>query len=355
MKDIINTIVNNDLLKDLVLSVAVIVAAFIFLRLIKIVSKFFHKKVAARTKNEVDDKIIAIIERTARSGIIIAGIYFFFLSLNSVFGDVFYKYLNSFLYIFLVLAIARMVNSILQVLYLWYSNKAGGELQSKLRDDFGPLLRRLIIIVTYTSAVVTILNHFHQDISSIIVSLGVGSLAIALAAKDTLANMISGFLIITDRPFRINDRIKLESGIIGDVHDIGLRSTKIKTFDNTLVIVPNQQIINEKVTNLSYPNAQIRVAVEVGAAYGSDIDKVKNILVDVCKAHPEVLDFPEPAAYFINFGDSSLDFKVTCRVAKWDRQFPVAEEIRIAIYRAFEENNIEIPFPQHVVHLPDKK
>jgi len=82
---------------------------------------------------------------------------------------------------------------------------------------------------------VHILHYFEKDVSSIIVSLGVGSLAVALAAKDTLANMISGFMIMTDRPFRIGDRIMLESGEKGDVYDIGLRSTKILTFDNTLI------------------------------------------------------------------------------------------------------------------------
>ena len=208
----------------------------------------------------------------------------------------------------------------------------------------------MIVIVVYAIAVVQILHHFNQDVSSIIVSLGVGSLAIALAAKDSLANMIAGFMIMTDRPFRIGDRVKLESGEKGDIYDIGLRSTKILTFDNTLIVVPNQQIINEKVTNLSYPDPQIRVSVEVGVAYGTDLDHVKQLLLEICEIHPDVLDDPPPAAYFLNFGDSSLDFKIVCRVGQWGQQWAVGEALRMEINRVFQKEGIEIPFPQRVVY-----
>jgi len=355
MKNIIAFLSKYDILKDVLFSFAVVIFVLVFLRITKKIADIFHKKIGSRTKTDVDDKIIDIIERAVRSGVILCGIYFFFLSFNFLLGKSFYSYLNGILYILLVFAVAKMITSVIQVLYEWYGSNSSIDIKSKLQDDFGPLFRRLIVIVVYTIAVITLLKHFNQDISSIVVSLGVGSLAIALAAKDTLENMISGFLIVTDRPFRINDRIMLENGTVGDVYDIGLRSTKIKTFDNTLIIVPNQQIVNEKVTNLSYPDPQIRVAVEVGVGYGSDIDQVKKILLDICKSHPDVLEYPEPVAYFKNFGDSALEFKIMCRVDKWGKQYKVAEDLRIRIKEVFEQNNIEIPFPHQVVYLPDKK
>ena len=186
----------------------------------------------------------------------------------------------------------------LQLILDWYNHHWSKKATSKYYDEFIPLFKRLIIIVVYTISIIAILHQFNQNVSSIVVSLGVGSLAVALAAKDTMANMIAGFMIMTDRPFRLGDRILLESGEKGDVYDIGLRSTKILTFDNTLIVVPNQQIINEKVTNLSYPDPQIRVKVEVGVAYGTDLEKAKKILVQICKSHAEVLDNPPPEAFF---------------------------------------------------------
>jgi len=352
MGSIIESLTQNQLIQDAAIALAAAAAVFVLLRIIRRTASLFHSRVASRTANDFDDKIINSIERAAKSIVILAGVYVFFHSLNSVIPGGFYVYVDSILYVLAVFVIARMLNSILQLTFAWYARKAGGELQQKLQDDFGPLLHRIIAIIIYTMAVVAMLKHFNQDVSSIIVSLGVGSLAIAFAAKDTLANMISGFLIITDRPFRIGDRIKLENGTVGDVFDIGLRSTRIKTFDNTLIIVPNQQIINEKVTNLSYPDPQIRVVVDVGVAYGSDVGQVKSLLLEVCKSHPEVLDTPEPSAYFMNFGDSALEFKVMCRVEKWEQQFTVAEQLRTEINRLFTEHDIEIPFPQRVIHMP---
>jgi small-conductance mechanosensitive channel len=167
--------------------------------------------------------------------------------------------------------------------------------------------------------------------------------------------MIAGFTIMLDRPFRVGDRIQLASGEKGDVVEIGLRSTKILTFENTLLIIPNESIVKEMVWNLSYPNPIIRVKVDVGVAYGTDPERVKQIMVDVAKQHPEVLDDPEPKAYLINFGDSSLDFTLVGRVANYGDQWRVQEELRIAIYKAFEKEGIEIPFPQRVVHMVQPK
>lgn len=161
--------------------------------------------------------------------------------------------------------------------------------------------------------------------------------------------MIAGFVIMTDLPFRVGDRISLSSGEIGDVYEIGLRSTKVRTFDNTLLIVPNAEIIKEKVVNLSYPNPLLRVKVLVGVAYGSDLELVKKILEDVCKENPKVMDNPPPVSYFLEFGESSLDLRVTCFVNDWNEEWNTAEEIRLEIYKRFIENAIEIPFPQRTL------
>ncbi len=163
--------------------------------------------------------------------------------------------------------------------------------------------------------------------------------------------MISGFILMLDRPFRKGDRVVLPSGDLVDVYDIGLRSSKFLTFENTLVIVPNNDLTKSLITNKTYPVEQIRVKVDVGVAYGSDINQVKEILIKCAKAHPEVVDDPAPGAFFLNFGDSSLDFTLICRVDKVSKQFTTGEEIRCAIYDEFEKAGIEIPFPQRVVYM----
>ncbi len=335
-----------------------LIMIWLVVRIVKWIENHIGRKLVLRTKTKLDDKLLDVFSLSSGRLIWIIGLYFALHQLTIIFSQNFYQYIDGCLYVLAVLVIVHFINRVLLTVLDWYSDTWGKKMDSRIRDEFGPLFRRLIVIAVYLTAVVIILKHFDQEVSSIVVSLGVGSLAIALAAKDTLANMISGFTIMTDRPFRVGDRIMLETGEKGDVFDIGLRSTRILTFDNTLIVVPNQQIVNEKVTNLSYPNPQIRVIVEVGVAYGTDLNLAKDIMVAICNEHSEVLDDPAPASYFLNFGDSSLDLRVTCYVPRWGLQWQVAEEIRLEVYKKFTEAKIEIPFPQRVITMqpsPDDK
>jgi len=333
------------------IAVAILLVTFLLSKLLPKIEQMITRHITGKTKTELDDLILDSISRATRKLVWLGGLYFAFESLRSVLPIRVFSYRDGVLYVLLILIVANYFSRILKDFLEWYAGRLGDRVRSRVHDEFGPLFKRLIVIVVYSIAIIHILHYFKQNVSSLIVSLGVGTLALALAAKDTLANMISGFMIMTDRPFRIGDRIMLESGEKGDVYNIGLRSTKILTFDNTLIVVPNQQIINEKVTNLSYPDPQIRVIVEVGVAYGTDLDQAKRILVDICRSHPDVLQDPPPKAYFLNFGDSSLDLRVVCRVAQWGEQWRVAEELRMNVNRKFEEEGIEIPFPQRVVSL----
>jgi MscS family membrane protein len=199
--------------------------------------------------------------------------------------------------------------------------------------------------------VVTILDHFKVDVKGLLAVLGVGSLAIALAAQDTIANMISGFIIMLDRPFREGDRVVLPSGETADVYDIGIRSSKFLTFDNTLIVVPNNDLVKSKITNMSYPEEAIQVKVDLSIAYGADIDQVKALLVTAASEHRAVLAEPKPSASFTNFGESGLRFQLMCRVGSLADQFGVGEDLRCRIYRDLAEAGIEIPYPQRVVHL----
>ena len=301
------------------------------------------------TSSEEDEKFLAYLKKPVGRLIILIGAYIFFDSTAGVIGDKIVRYLNGIVYILIVLQVVLVLIRFIELLMRAYSNKLFERGIVSGKEELFPLVMKVTKIIVFFIALIIILKHFNQDVQSLVVSLGVGSLAIALAAQETLANMIAGFVIMTDRPFRVGDRIQLQSGEKGDVYSIGLRSTKVLTFDNTLIIVPNAEIVKEKVLNLSYPDPITRVKVEVGVAYGADLGKAKEILVEVCREHPKVLKEPEPAAYFLNFGDSSLDLMVVCRVPSWKDEWFVAEEIRMEIDRRFKKEGIEIPFPQRTL------
>jgi small-conductance mechanosensitive channel len=134
-----------------------------------------------------------------------------------------------------------------------------------------------------------------------------------------------------------------------------MRSTKILDFDNNLVIVPNSEFLKTRIVNYSFPDSVVRVTVEVNVAYGSDITKVKKILLDHVRAHPDVLKTPAPEVHLMKLGENALQFKLFCRVASFKQQFATAEKLRIQIYEAFNKAKVEIALPQQIVHVRERK
>jgi small-conductance mechanosensitive channel len=299
-----------------------------------------------------DEELLAYVKKPIRILILLIGIFYCLAYLKDVLGPRYEHYLKGIFYVLIVWQIARTIMGLAGETGRLYLREIKDEpLLYGGKENFVPLITRLVKIIIFVIALIIILKHFGQDVQSLVVSLGVGSLAIALAAQETLSNMISGFVIMTDRPFRVGDRVKLDTGETGDIYQIGLRSTRILTLDNTLIIVPNALIVKEKLENLSYPAPDVRVEVTVGVSYDSDVHKVKAILLDICDKNPKILKEPAPNAYFKNFGDSSLDFFLACRVSNWKDEWTVAEEIRLEILRRFREEKIEIPFPQRTIWM----
>ena len=255
------------------------------------------------------------------------------------------------LFVGLVIGVCMLASQFLGGLFEWYRLTIAQRTKTTLDNEFIPLFSKLSKIAVFFVGAMIILNKFEISITGFVATAGIASLAVALAAKDTLANMISGFLILVDRPFRVNDRVELPDGSVGDVQEIGLRCTKILTYDNTLLVVPNSDISASRVINHGYPSSQVKLRLKIGVAYGTDMERVKEILVDIARSNPRVMDDPAPAAYFMAFGDSSLDAMLISWVADYRDRFSITDEINLAIQKRFAEAGIEIPFPQRDVHL----
>ncbi len=308
--------------------------------------KSFMKRWAERTKTTLDDRLLQASSRSLRFLILVLGLNYAIKIYADLFTPWIKVHIDGIFYILIVGTVSIWLMRVLSQFFGWYAETIAVKTESRVDDEFIPLIIRLSKIIIGALALIIIMRHFEQDVQSLVVSLGVGSLALALAAQETLSNMIAGFVIMTDRPFRVGDRIELSDGKVGDVYHVGLRSTKLMTFDNTLIIVPNSEIVKERVINRSYPDPLIRVRIDVGVAYSSDVDKVKDVLVQIFKDHPDILDNPEPSAFLLNFGDSSLDFMAQGRVDSWKKQFATADQLRGEILKRFNEEGIEIPFPQ---------
>jgi MscS family membrane protein len=170
-----------------------------------------------------------------------------------------------------------------------------------------------------------------------------------MAAKDTLAHMISGFTLMLDRPFHTGDRIKLANGQIGDVIDIGLRSTKIQGLDSTIMIIPNSDLCNSALINMVRPTTITQGRINLGVGYASDVDRVKELLVTIAGENPDVLEKPAPQALFTSFGDNALNMSLLFWVNVPALAAMVTDQLNCTIIRRFRESGIEIPFPTRTV------
>lgn len=183
-------------------------------------------------------------------------------------------------------------------------------------------------------------------------SAGVVGIAVGFAAKDTLANLLSGVSIVADAPYKIGDYVVLDSGERGRVTNLGMRSTRLLTRDDVEVTVPNAVIANAKIINESGgPWVKHRIRVPVGVAYGSDVDDVCRILDEVANALPAVAKQPAPRVRMRALGDSSLDFELLAWIEHPELRGRVRHELLMNIYKALNKEGIEIPFPQTDIHV----
>ena len=341
----------------LVLAFGQFLAAVLVGWIVRLLFKTVGRRITAKTSNSLDDKILTIaIDKT----VWVATVFGAYLGgkelANAIdpenrIGLQLLGYGEGIIFVFFILVLTIILIRITDTSIKHAIEVHSVRTSSRFNEALLPLINRIINIVIGLIAVIIILDHFGQNVSSLVVSLGVGSLAIALAAQETIANMIGGFIIMLDRPFRVGDRIQLPGGEIGDVYEIGIRSTKILNFDNNLIISPNAELIKGKVTNYSYPIEIIRLTIDVGVAYGTDVDRARSIMLRVAHNHPLVLKDPAPEVFLMDLADSSVHLRLLAQTGDFRHKFDTETTIREHLYKAFNQEGVEIPFPQRVVHL----
>lgn len=301
------------------------------------------------TENTLDDSILEAISLPLYW---LALIYAFQFAHNR-FGKVFDQLQLDLEQVYFVLfslvgfiAVWRLISNI----STWYGKQLASTGEIELGEQLLPFFRRVVFIILTLIVIIILLDYFNVEVSGLVTTLGIGSLAIALAAQAALADTISGFVIMVDRPYRIGDRIEIQDlDTWGDVVDIGLRSTRIRTRDNRMIIVPNSVIGKSLIVNYSYPDSQYRIQIHVGLGYGTDIEKARKVIVDAVSKVEGVLTDHPVEALFLEFGDSALIFRVRWWLDSYVDTRRMFDSVNTAMYYALNEAGIEIPFPQRVV------
>jgi small-conductance mechanosensitive channel len=212
-------------------------------------------------------------------------------------------------------------------------------------------LSRLAAYVIFALGLMIGLESLGVNLSSLLVLGGAVGIGVGLGLQNIANNFVSGLILLIERPVKMGDRVDV-GGTNGDVVRIGGRSTWVRTNDNVVIIIPNSEFVSQRVTNWTANDRQVRFRVPVGVSYASNPEVVREVLAAVALAHPDVLRDPPPEIRFMEFGDSSLNFELRVWTIK-QVQTPqiLTSDLNFAIFRAFRERGIEIPFPQRDVHL----
>lgn len=328
-------------------AVLILIAFFLLGKLVDLFFGRILKGIVAKTSTELDEKVLDTLRKPVYQTIIIIGglLTAEYVSPPERVNFVVSGVLKSVILLIWGSVVFRLSHRLLEEVGRRISDVTG------LGGELLPLFENIAKVLILATATMILLSIWRVDITPLLATAGIAGVAVAFAAKDTIANFFGGVSIFMDRPYKIGDYIILDSGERGEVVDIGIRSTRIKTRDDVLISIPNSIIANSKIINESAPIPRFRLRVPVGVAYGSDIDEVRGVLLEIAQSEENVVNKPAPRVRFRNFGDSSLDFELLCWVSDPRLKGRVMHSINHEIYQRFAEKGITIPYPQRDVHL----
>ncbi len=238
----------------------------------------------------------------------------------------------------------------------WYRKKITAKEKPGGADVLIPVVDRLAKVTILLVGIIIVLDRFGVNVTALTAMLGIAGLAFSLAAQDTLADAIAGFTILLDKPFLVGHRIEIsELGTWGDVVEIGTRTTRIRTRDNRLVIVPNSIIAKSQVVNYTYPDPRYRVEMDISIGFGMDIEETRHLIIDTVSGLDGVLKDQPVDALYDEMGDSAMIFRVRWWIGTYEDKWRIFDRVNTALQDAMDEAGIERPFPTQAIKLKIEK
>jgi small-conductance mechanosensitive channel len=340
LSNIFNFVIGNIYLKFLFIFAVSILVAIV----VKFILNRVLKPLVKKTKTKVDDLIIKSISSIIFYAVILLGFkigiqHFEFET------ELFSSIVNTLFIIVVVLLVLRIVTNFSK----HWLNEWASKTDSTADDRLIPLVSKILKAVTIILAFIFIFDTWNINISPLLATAGIAGIAIGFAVRDSLANILGGIQLVLDKTFKVGDKVELDSGEMGVILDIGIRSTKLKTYDNEVIYIPNGSLANTKIKNFTVPDLSVRVNVNFGVEYGSDPEKVRNVVLDAIKKIDTVIEEPEPVVQFLTMSDFSLDFVARVWVQSYTDAYSTKLKVTDEIYNALNRANIGIPFPTRTV------
>lgn len=340
----------NNSLHDWLISLVIIIGAIILNKGIVLLNKYVIRKLTAKTKNRLDDILFKMLESPVLLGITLAAIWFAAkrLDLGVPVELVIAKAYRVLTVLNITWFLARVANALIEE---YLVPKADEQTSKRIDSHLMSIVRKTSFTVIWALGIVMALNNVGVNVGTLIAGLGIGGLAFALAAQDTIKNIFGGFTIFTDRPFRIGDRIKVDN-VDGFVEDIGIRSTRIRTMEKRMITIPNYKIVEAAVENIS--NEPMRqVVLKLALNYNTSPEKM-NEAISILKDIPnrvKNVDSKEIAAAFTDFKDHGLIVTFVYFIKKPGDVMETPSQVNSEILSAFKKAKLQFAFPTQIIQL----
>lgn len=329
---------------DIVAAVAIIIIFFSLSLCSKWVVRNIVPHFVSRTGSTLDDEILKAADGPLQTLFAFTGLYLASKTVNNLSTGL-TSMLDTLATVAVTLVGAYFVSNLISAFIRWYINDVAPKTESDLDDHLLPFVNKLLIAGVYAVAALMVMVEFGVQITPLIASLGVMGIAVAFAAKESLSSIFGAFAIMTDRPYKVGDRLILPGVGQADVLDVGLRSTRIRSLDNRIVIIPNEDIARSRIVNMSKPDSKVRVTVNIGISYRSDVDRACEILEEIAMSMPEVSREPKARAYVSSLDEFSVNIMLLAWIESYRNDLLVPDSIYRETLERFEKEGIEIPFP----------
>lgn len=329
------------------ISLAIIIGAVVAGKILYWIFGNIFKKVTAKTKTKIDDIIVDMVEEPVVLALTIAGLWYGLHRLT--FPEGWYVWMGKVYHILVAINITWLIARLLDAIIEEYIVPLTEKTESDLDDQILPVVRKSLKVAIWILGIIVALNNAGYDVGALIAGLGIGGLALAMAAKDSVSNIFGGVMIFTDKPFKVGDRIKI-NGFDGMIEEVGLRTSRMRTLEGRLVTIPNSQFTGNMVENVSDEPTR-KVVLNLGLTYDmtpEQMQKGLDLLKEIAGSNNNVED--NYLVSFNAFGDFALGLLFIYYIKKDSDILDTQTEINLAILSKFSENGLEMAFPTQTIY-----
>ncbi len=342
----------TNLIFEILTSLGIIIVSLLLAYLFHVTLKRYASRGVKSPKTALNDDILDVVRKFTPIGIILVGLYFGLVSLS-----LFTLYSSAIQSVFAIVIVILSAYVLVKIVNLFI--KYGEHVIFKNRiasgDQFIPTLRKVVNVFIYLVAFIIIADKLNLNVSPFLATLGVGGIAVALALQESLTNFFAGFYITVDRPLKVGEFVKLETGEEGYIEEIGWRSSKMRLLANNLLVIPNSKLAQSIILNYDRPTKAMGFVIPVGVGYNSDLEKVETVTIEVAKdvlasIVGAVKDF-QPSISYNEFGDFNIKFSVSLQVQTAVDKYRVTHEFIKALKKRYDTEGIEISSPVRKLYI----